>query len=295
MAKYFIPNFERPISKDELRKADRKTQLEVMETWFRDRFEDPAEHMPYESAEGGYVWIWGGPFDAQEELESKFSGVVPDDVIDELINKLSRECWEWAPTHSPEDYDDYLVQDIARITEYRQNFLGAILDIETLMETKVDATVASCLWRLLYVNVITALETYLSNAFINTVMNKPELMRRFIETTPKFQTEKVSVSKVFKAVEEIERKARTYLIDLVWHNLDRVKPIYHKTLGIEFPSDSGEIFRAILKRHDIVHRNGKTKKGKEILITPKDIANLISTVRKFVKQIDKQLTKVRSA
>lgn len=294
MAQYFTSDLEHPIAEDELRDADRETQLDVMETWFRHRFEDPAERTPYESAEGGYIWIWGGPYDAREELESEFSEVVPNEVIEELANKLEGECLGWAPRPSAEDYDDYLVEDIARITEFYHNFTGAILDIERLLETKVDNTVSNCFMLLLYVNVITALETYLSDAFINTVSNSPDLMRRFIETSPEFQAEKVPLSDVFKAVEEIERKARGNLIEMVWHRLDRVKPMYRAALGIEFPPDSGAIFRAILTRHDIVHRNGKTKDGKEIIITPEEITELLSVVERFVQHIDTQLAEKRS-
>ncbi len=294
MAEYFTSDHEYPISEDTLRESDCDTQLDVMETWFRQRFEDPAERTPYESAEGGYIWIHGGPYDAREELKAEFSGVVPEELINELADDLEGESWQWAPTPSPEDYDEYLAQDIARITEYYHNFSGAILDIEKLLKTKVDDSVSSVFRRMLYVNVITALETYLSDAFINTVANRPELMRRFIETTPEFQAEKVPLSEVFKAVEQIERKARSYLIDVVWHHLDRIKPMYRATLGIEFPPEAGPIFRAILARHDIVHRNGKKKDGKEILIAPKEITDLISEVEKFVQHIDTQLAEVRS-
>ena len=293
MTEYFTSDLEHPISKDALRDANRETQLDVMQTWFRQHFEDPAERTPYESAEGGYIWIWGGPYDAREELESEFSGVVPYDMIEKLVNELEGECSEWAPTPSPDDYD-HLVEDISRITEYYNNFSGAILDIEKLLQTKVDDSVASCFLRLLYVNVITALETYLSDAFINTVVNEPDLMRRFIETTPEFQAEKVPLAAVFKAVEEIERRARAYLIDVVWHHIERVKSMYRATLGVEFPSDLASIFRAILIRHDIVHRNGKTKDGNEILIAPKDVLDLVSAVEKFVQHIDNQLAEVRS-
>ena len=111
LAEYFTSDLEHPMSADDVRESDRDTQLDVMETWFRQRFEDPAERTPYESAEGGYIWIHGGPYDAREELEPEFSGIVPDELINELADDLERECWQWAPTPSPEDYDEYLVQD----------------------------------------------------------------------------------------------------------------------------------------------------------------------------------------
>ena len=273
---------------------DRDSLLEMMRDWFFKHFEDPAERTPYESREGGYIWIWGGPYDACEELESEFSGVVPDDVIEELADELSRDCWEWAPTPSREDYDDFLVEDIALITEYHSNFSSAILDIESLLKTKVEDSVANCFYRLLFVNVITALETDLSDAFINTVVPNPALMRRFIESTPEFQSEKVALSDVFKAIEEIEQKAKSYLADVVWHNLQRVKPMYKDTLDIDFPKDIGAIFRAVIKRHDIVHRNGKTKSGDEISIQQQDVIDLIAAVNNFTQDIDAQLSEFKS-
>lgn len=284
-----------PMSEDDLRDADRETQLDVMESWFREQFEDPAERTPYESAEGGYIWIWGGPYDAREELESEFSGVVPEDVIDELVDKLEGECFEWAPTPSRDDYDNYLVEDIARITEYYHNFAGAIVDIEKLLKTEVDSSVSTLFHRMLFVNAITALETYLSDALINTVVNRPKLMRRFIETTPEFRSEKVALSEVFNAVEKIEQKARSYLIDVVWHHLDRVKPMYRNTLGIEFPDDIGPLFKAILVRHDIVHRNGKTKAGEEIIVTRDQITDLLRQIKSFVQSIDQQVASVKES
>ena len=44
---------------------DREARIEAMVEWFGDNFEDPAQETPYESAEGGYIYIWGGPYDAR--------------------------------------------------------------------------------------------------------------------------------------------------------------------------------------------------------------------------------------
>lgn len=277
------------MSEDALREADRATQLDVMENWFRQNFEDPAERTPYESREGGYIWIWGGPYDARDELHSEFDGIVPDDVIDELADDLEGEGWEWAPTPSPEDYDNSLIEDLAGITQFYGHFANGVLDIEQLLEMEVDSSVSTTFYRMLYVNVITAMETYLSDAFISTVVNDAGLMRRFIESTPEFQVEKIPVSDVFKAVEKVEQRARTYLADVVWHHLHRVKPMYKDTLDIDFPDDLGSLFRAIQRRHDIVHRNGKTKSGDEILVTKDQVTELLEAIKSFIQNLDKQL------
>src|SRR5712692_5982799 len=77
------------ISVSDLRKAEHDTQIAVMCHWFYATFQDPVENTPYDSGEGGYQYIWGGPYDPHEELSSKFGGVVPDEVIEELADKLS--------------------------------------------------------------------------------------------------------------------------------------------------------------------------------------------------------------
>lgn len=289
MTTYYDPETGREMSENALGQADEDVQRSVMEAWFRKRFEDPAERTPYESAEGGYIWIWGGPYDAREELEAEFSGIVPEEVIDDLIEELEAECWQWAPTPSSSDYDDFLLEDIARITTYYHNFTDAILNVEALLKTEVPGPVTGCFHRLLYVNVITALETYLSDAFISIVINHPEFKRKFIETTPEFRAEKISLADVYKAAEQAERRAKTYLADVVWHHLERVKPMYRDTLGVEFPENLGALFRAILTRHDIVHRNGKTKDGQEIVVTGEDVRQLIADVEALVMYIDERL------
>ena len=119
-------------------------------------------------------------------------------------------------------------------------------------------------------------------------------MRRFIETTPEFQGEKVALADVFRALEGIERKAGAYLIDVVWHHLQRVKPMYKDTLGVEFPADMGTIFRAVHMRHDIVHRNGKTKEGAELFVSTEHVEKLVQAVQAFVQDIDTQVAEVKS-
>ena len=102
--------YENPIdhslTPDELGASDEETQLQVMEAWFRARFEDPAESTPYDSGEGGYQYIWGGPYEANDVIQEEFSGIVEFNVMRKLIEKLNSENWEWAPIAGPDDYDE---------------------------------------------------------------------------------------------------------------------------------------------------------------------------------------------
>ncbi|NTV46086.1 MAG: hypothetical protein HGB11_06105 [Chlorobiales bacterium] len=270
---YFYPDF----NNNKLGYADRETQLIVMDNWFRMFFEKP-DGLPY-SDERGYCWMWGGPCFAQQELEKKFSSYVPHDVIKELVDKLNNECLEWSPVIQSETYTDY----------YHYDFSRAIFDIEHLLETKIENSVSNCFYRLLFVNVITALETYLFYAFIKTVLSKPDLIRRVAES-PELKKEKDSPSDV--SMDKMVSRVETYLSDkVVWHNLKRVMPMYNEVLKLNFPPGIDPIFQAIEKRHDIVHRNGKTKKDVEINVTAKDVQDLIVEVKNLVHSLSESIRK----
>jgi hypothetical protein len=66
-------------------------------------FENPAEHTPHESSEGGYLYIWGGPYEARDELFAEFGDYVPEDVIEEIE---SGGTVDWAPGPDHPDHKE---------------------------------------------------------------------------------------------------------------------------------------------------------------------------------------------
>ena len=100
----FINNEFGSISRTDFRRPKKAEKFEFMEAWFRHRYEDPVHRTPYESAEGGYQYIYGGPYDAREQLGEQFYDLVPESLIDEVANELENESYLWTETPKPEDY-----------------------------------------------------------------------------------------------------------------------------------------------------------------------------------------------
>jgi hypothetical protein len=284
---YFDPDSERDFEANELAELETDVQRSIMEHWFRRNYEDPAERTPYDSEEGGYVWIWGGPYDAGDELRNEFQGNVAEDVLEELISDLERESWKWAPTERPGDYD--YVDDIAAIDNQLGQFHVAIAAIEKLLEVKVDPLASAHLLKMLYVGVVTAVETYLANAFVPRVIGSPEGIRRFVEAYADFGNIKIPLNALFKEHSTIEGRVKKELGDIVWHNLARAGALFKATLDVQFPRDSSAIYRAVAIRHDLVHRNGKTKDGVDIAVTPAMVDDLVEAAREFVEHIEREL------
>jgi hypothetical protein len=73
--------------------------------WFLERYEDPAEACPYESAEGGYQYIWGGPHNAGDALIDTWSDIFTEAFLEQVAERLETEqdCYEWSERAGPED------------------------------------------------------------------------------------------------------------------------------------------------------------------------------------------------
>jgi hypothetical protein len=68
--------------------------VDQMIEWFRGVFKDPADGVPYNSGEGGYQYINGGPYDALEELSAQFPNALPDE-LEAAASELEAESYEW--------------------------------------------------------------------------------------------------------------------------------------------------------------------------------------------------------
>jgi len=70
----------------------------LLTDWFLAQYENPVESCPYESAEGGYQWIWGGPYDALEELEAVWGSVCTEGFLSVVATIIEEreDCHMWS-------------------------------------------------------------------------------------------------------------------------------------------------------------------------------------------------------
>lgn len=86
------------VTPSRLKRLGRKKQWAYMVHWFHGMFEDPANETPYVSREGGYQYIWGGPYDATDELGAEFGDFVSEEALDAAIAEVESDgIVEWAP------------------------------------------------------------------------------------------------------------------------------------------------------------------------------------------------------
>ncbi len=137
---------------------------------------------------------------------------------------------------------------------------------------------------MIYGNVVAATEGFLSSVFIKSTTSSEELIRRLVETDSSFSEMKFSMSELFRERESIKETVAAYLHKLIFHNLNKIKPMYKSVLGHDL-GDIGWLFKAVTKRHDCVHRAGYEKDGKKLTFSANELETLIQRVSNLCQSI----------
>ncbi len=291
---YFLPSTGEHITSGKIKKLPADQQIEMIRHWFDDRYTWPNE-LPYDSGEGGYQWIWGGPYDAKDALENEFGGIASDDAIKALVSELEDISYEWSGKPSDDDYDhDQLSQWIADTEPYFA-LVTSLADIESTAKRKRTVRDGVILHRLLFANVVTSLEAYLGDALAKVLLAREELLFRFYRTGERFRELDPKDPGAEPSEDHMKAAVENFLAWNVWHRMKKTGKIYKDALDIEFPSDLETIGAAIRDRHDIVHRNGKSTSGAKKTWSVTDILALKEAVSSFAADIQGKIDRLPPA
>jgi len=188
----------------------------------------------------------------------------------------------------PDEMDEELIWEIESTDQF-DIYKKVTSDVISLLKSNYPAQAADTLHCMLYAQVVTAVEAYLSGVFIHTVMNSEELIRALVESDPELAKRKFSLSEIFTKYKDLQVEVARYLKDLIFHDLKKVMPMYRAVLSYDF-GDIIWLFQAVLIRHDCVHRNGYTKDGKRRPIDAEVIRELVINCTKLISSVDQHIS-----
>ncbi len=269
-----------------------RLRREAMRLWFVTRYCDPVHDTPYNGEEGGYLYVNGGPYTAEDELYGRFGGAASNDeelraVIDDVE---SDGIEEWAPIHHEREieYDEQFAlivnagsEPLKRLRERLQQ-AQEVLRLEGSTEAKGFAQL------LIYSSVIGALEAFLYETAHFWIDTDEKALRDLVTGLPVFQQEKIALADLFERHASIKDHVKGHLQNLVWHRWDKVAPIFKHALSVKLPS-TNDFHGPLLKRHDIVHRSGYDKNRIPVAVTAGEIIELCSKIEAFAKELDLQI------
>ncbi len=200
------------------------------------------------------------------------------------------------------DFDDEDFEEYEIPSEYYANALANKNDLGYLIHDQLkfgEYKDNKLLIKLFYVNLITVLETYLSDAFKYNVLNNDKYLINFIRAYPYFQSKKYFLLNIVNS-NGINANLKQFLIKetkqvmnkLIFHKLAIVTKLYKSVFDVEFDESWKILVKRVQIRHHLVHRNGKDEDNKEIEVNLADIEKLEKEVFYIIEDIEQKLKKV---
>lgn len=144
------------------------------------------------------------------------------------------------------------------------------------------------MYKLLYANVITMMEAYLAETLRKEVLKNEETMRKFTETYLPYRAEAITLSDVFNKKDSMSNIIRETLKGLMYHNLPKIRPIFKAALDIDLGNIS-DLYRGVIIRHDLVHRNGVAHDGTVHTITEDMVRDILTKFFELKTSVDNQI------
>ncbi|UKA09163.1 hypothetical protein [Photobacterium damselae] len=167
-------------------------------------------------------------------------------------------------------------------------FMNQINSSEILLKIEVSKDVEFNLLVMIHGHVVSAVERYLASVCINRIVESPDLMRKLLESDKELGNIKFTLKSLFSEYENIENTIANYLKKLIFHKIDKVKPMYKSIFDIDFGNIQW-LFLSVNIRHDCVHRGGYTKEGNKVNLTRDKILALINNSRGLIEKIEYKL------
>lgn len=143
-------------------------------------------------------------------------------------------------------------------------------------------------FRIVYSYAVTLLEAFFSETAKYVVSNDKKAFinsAKYLDETDKrkYKLEQVAANSIKKLV-------LTRVSELTFHNTKTIKEFFSKVLETEI--DLPELGDVINTRHDIVHRNGKTRGNEDIVLTIADIKNALTIIEGAASYVHERVLKL---
>ncbi len=235
----------------------RQQELEPMYEWIEENYGDDA------GEEGTEAW---------EEAVQAFK--------DDCENQQRLEE-EW---YRQEELEWYIYsQSQVGMFDTQMQSVAELLNVQVANETQFSLLV------MLHGHTVASVESYLASTFIHKVTNSEDLIRKLVETDPVFSKMKFTLKEIFEKQKNLKLTVATYLKDLIFHDLTKVKPMFKDVLDCNF-GDISWLFDAVKTRHHCVHRAGLDKDGNRVDISVGSIKKLIEMSTLLVHEVENKVS-----
>jgi hypothetical protein len=144
--------------------------------------------------------------------------------------------------------------------------------------------------RMHFISYIALLEAYLCDKLLSLARRDPKVRLTLFQSDPVLKLQKFTASDYLGNPEFLNTLLTKRLQKLHYHQLDVVNDLYTAVLGQSmFPRDDVErsLKRAVLLRHDCVHRNGRSEDGDSTILYAPYVEEVRISIEFLVQHIER--------
>lgn len=188
--------------------------------------------------------------------------------------------------------DDYFDDELNRLTADGVAYLQFETQLNLLKEELPDAPSDSTI-KMTYSYSITLMETCLGDMIKSLLLSDDYYLSNAINNVDELNKIKLPLKEVYLNNEIVRKVVIKTFSDYLYHNVEKIVPIYSAVLGEKTPIDLKdkipEIVNIAKVRHDIVHRDGADKEGNPRDLNKQVLLKAMEDIYDFVKSVSESI------
>ncbi len=145
------------------------------------------------------------------------------------------------------------------------------------------------LLRMIYIQHVVMLEAYLSDRLIKIILEDKEKLIALIGAIPQLRDSTPKLIDIAKDADYVKKNAKAYLHEFSFHRFEEAAKLYRAVLKISIFADEAnakEMNEITVKRHHLVHRNGRDNDGNVVSVSPLNVLRVRALADEMVERIE---------
>ncbi len=163
-------------------------------------------------------------------------------------------------------------------------FKEMLMHLKLMVNKPVDKFDSEMMCKMAYVHAVTLFEAMVGDVLKATILAYPTLMQKMVKKLGEDKSNKFHISEIAEL--GLNGIVLGILNQQIYHNPVTVKKYVNLITGKILPDTYMAGMQEIAdRRHDFVHRNGKTLQGDELDIDPASIISAVEVIQNFAQDI----------
>jgi hypothetical protein len=145
------------------------------------------------------------------------------------------------------------------------------------------------IYKMAYAYAVTLLESYLGDTAKSLISESNQHFKNGISNVDELKKAKYSLEFLAGSNIDATGLAIKELSQILYHNIPKVKCVFEGILATHLDLEIERLNQIISIRHDIAHRNGRTKGGVPIPITSEVVLDMIRELETFANMLQRQI------